>query len=439
MFYNKIVDPETNKKVSINSQLGKNIVNRYLSILRGGATGTCLGETRDEETPPLCDDLTCGELLPVDRQEIVGGTYKKVFPSPCDDPGYLGNFTNKSECQESVFILDSTKEGLFNKEIEMSTKINKPKIFRYGKCLDEPSNKFKIEEKYDADLFDHKERSFFDRIVDNFPKHLKNLFLFIDIELHQKGLAHYDIKPENIMVKYTKDSRESYEKVIDELTLIDYGFINNTEAPVKGNGDLWYGGTPGYLVDDVLSYKADIWAMGVTIYVYYLGGRQLFKTIPRSRKNASRDGEDPEKWIRRLWDSLDDTTDFDEENKIHIEGQLKLLYTLYDGHLLNLVCDMLRANPEDRLGFDDLVHYPFFSEGVDSVEEEPITPEGASWVEEDSVEEEPITPEGASWVEEDSVEEEPITPEGASWVGEEPLTVEGATKYKESYGIYHPR
>jgi len=37
MFYNKIVDPETNKKVSINSQLGKNIVNRYLIILRGGA------------------------------------------------------------------------------------------------------------------------------------------------------------------------------------------------------------------------------------------------------------------------------------------------------------------------------------------------------------------------------------------------------------------
>ena len=420
MFYNKIVDPETNKKVSINSQLGKNIVNRYLSILRGGATGTCLGETRDEETPPLCDDLTCGELLPVDRQEIVGGTYKKVFPSPCDDPGYLGNFTNKSECQESVFILDSTKEGLFNKEIEMSTKINKPKIFRYGKCLDEPSNKFKIEEKYDADLFDHKERSFFDRIVDNFPKHLKNLFLFIDIELHQKGLAHYDIKPENIMVKYTEDSRESYEKVIDELTLIDYGFINNAEDPVKGNGDRWNGGTEGYLVDDKLSYKSDIWAMGVTIYVYYLGGRQLFNTAKRSRKNASRDGEDPGKWIRRLWDSLDGAG-LHPKDKIHIKGQLKLLYTLYDGNLLNLLCDMLRTNPETRLGFDDLVHYPFFSEGTDSVEEEPITPEGTSWVEEDSV------------------EEEPVTPEGASWVDEEPLTVEGATKYKESYGIYPPR
>lgn len=420
MFYNKIINPETNKKVSINSQLGKNIVNRYLSILSGGATGTCLGETRDGETPPLCEDLTCGELLPADGREIVKGTYKKVFPSPCDDPGYLGNFTNKAECEESVFILDSDKGGLFNKEIEMSSKINKPKIFRYGKCLDKRSNKFKIEEKYDADLFDHKERSFFDRIVDNFPKHLKNLFLFIDIELHQKGLAHYDIKPENIMVKYTEDSRESYEKVIDELTLIDYGFINNAEDPVKGNGDRWNGGTPGYLVDDKLSYKADIWAMGVTIYVYYLGGRQLFNTAKRSRKNASRDGEDPEKWIRRLWDSLDGAG-LHPKDKIHIKGQLKLLYTLYDGNLLNLLCDMLRTNPETRLGFDDLVHYPFFSEGTDSVEEEPITPEGTSWVEEDSV------------------EEDSVTPEGASWVDEEPLTVEGATKYKESYGIYPPR
>ena len=171
---------------------------------------------------------------------------------------------------------------------------------------------------------------------------------------------------------------------------------------MKGNGDRWNGGTPGYLVDDKLSYKADIWAMGVTIYVYYLGGRQLFKTAKRSRKNASRNGEDPEKWIRRLWDSLDGAG-LHPKDKIHIKGQLKLLYTLYDGHLLNLLCDMLRANPENRLGFDDLVHYPFFSEGTDSVEGVPVTPEGTSWVD------------------------------------EEPLTAEGATKYKESYGIYPPR
>jgi serine/threonine protein kinase len=416
MFYNKIVDPETNKKVSINSQLGKNIVNKYLGVLRGGAatSGTCLGKKRDEETHPLCEDLTCGELLPADRQEIVSGTYKKVFPSPCDDREYLRNFTHKAECEESVFILDSDAEGLFNKEIEISTNINKPKIFRYGKCLDKRSNKFKIEEKYDADLFDHKERSFFDRIDDNFPKHLKDLFLFIDIELHKKGLAHYDIKPENIMVKYTEYSRASGKKVIDELTLIDYGFINNAEGPVDEDARPWYGGTPGYLVDDKLSYKADIWAMGVTIYVYYLGGRQLFKTAPRSRKNASRDGEDPEKWIRRLWYSLDGT-DFDEENKIHIEEQLKLLYTLYNGHLLNLLCDMLRKNPETRLGFDDLVHYPFFSESTEVHRE-------SLFFSEDT----------------DSVEEEPLT-EGARWVDEEPLSTKGVTKYKKLYGIFPPR
>ena len=34
--YTKIINPETNRKVSINSKLGRKILTNYLSILKGG-------------------------------------------------------------------------------------------------------------------------------------------------------------------------------------------------------------------------------------------------------------------------------------------------------------------------------------------------------------------------------------------------------------------
>ena len=36
--YSKIINPETNRKVSINSKLGRKILTNYWSILKGGAS-----------------------------------------------------------------------------------------------------------------------------------------------------------------------------------------------------------------------------------------------------------------------------------------------------------------------------------------------------------------------------------------------------------------
>jgi len=184
-----------------------------------------------------------------------------------------------------------------------------PEIVRYGDCSADPNGpKYKIQLKYDADLFiwiidamkmygtlgkdgkmhppvlmrrdsdgdgDTAERS---KLMMNFKKHFLNVLKGVR-ELHSNNFAHFDIKPENILVNYNKDTN-----TIIDMVLTDYEGIGKLNCGTHGRSALgprvcplfegesirrsddykdpwtWPGtAQPGW------SQKSDIWSLAVTI------------------------------------------------------------------------------------------------------------------------------------------------------------------------------
>jgi len=238
------------------------------------------------------------------------------------------------------------------------------------------------------------------------------------------------------MVKYNDDS----PAIIKDLILIDYGFINNAELAVTPTGDNWVGGTPEYLDPSYvihpqkLTYKADIWAMGVTLYYYYIGNTHIFD-LPRSptalrlggikvgqyREICSRSGETALDWTERLL-NLPRHKRFPR-----IRKDLEKLHNAAEGSFVSklrmLLFKMLQQNPTDRPEFIDLAEFAFFD--TDPVDEEgPPTVKGAIDYR-NSFGAFAVIPEELSSIE--------VTEETSE---KEPPTVKGAIDYRDSFGAF---
>ena len=83
--------------------------------------------------------------------------------------------------------------------------------------------------------------------------------------MNEKKIIHRDLKPENILIKFTdKENKKFVPK------LCDYGFSKQIDK-ISNNTRL---GTPYTLAPEVLSggeydSKADLWSLGVIIYICY--------------------------------------------------------------------------------------------------------------------------------------------------------------------------
>jgi serine/threonine protein kinase len=81
--------------------------------------------------------------------------------------------------------------------------------------------------------------------------------------LHERGVAHRDIKAENCLVNKNK-----------QLRLIDFGFAVMGEPGFKVDS---YCGTPSYMAPEVVHRKpycpfpADYWSLGVLYYIMLQG------------------------------------------------------------------------------------------------------------------------------------------------------------------------
>merc|ERR1712072_1293369 len=108
--YNKIVNPETNRKVNISSSLGKKILKKYLLVLKGGSPK--LGPHDGHEnaflwTPPYSSELEEPALFERNDNLVnIDNSYKLFYPNP------TGRVWNTSMGEDNLPVAGQAKISL---------------------------------------------------------------------------------------------------------------------------------------------------------------------------------------------------------------------------------------------------------------------------------------------------------------------------------------
>ena len=153
--------------------------------------------------------------------------------------------------------------------------------------------------------------------------------------LYQKKVMHRDIKPSNIFLKFendkciTKLGDLGISRHYDDL---DSSLHDNDEFVLNISHNM---GTPLYMAPEILkeghyNYKIDLYSLGVTLY--YL----IFDSYP-----------------------YDGMTEYQLLQEIESNKQLNLTGL---ESLDNLIRELLKENPDERISFEDYFNHKFFKE-----------------------------------------------------------------------------
>uniref|UniRef100_A0A6C0IVF4 Protein kinase domain-containing protein n=1 Tax=viral metagenome TaxID=1070528 RepID=A0A6C0IVF4_9ZZZZ len=347
--YDKIIHPITKKKIDINTKKGFNLLNSYIFYLKGGSSSEndaffdLIANFQSDETRMLDQRATAPQNVhsiqkvlkpkitkPINynvnlnkchdkTSKLLGtGNYKSAYKTNCDtslwkpESEFSESFTQE-DCNNSAILLTQEKDKEFFKEIDIQKKFKNPKIYRYGKCLDDRKRNYKIEDLYDSDLFTWLEENMDDNLnifleeqkplLNNFKEKFMTVLEQVK-HLHQENLAHLDIKPENIMIKYNKSNN-----LINKMALSDYGLVKN--VPYTGS----LVGTPVYIDPAVpmdalfaLTKKSDIYSLGITLLVsltFNFGTfnldpyNNIYEELDKLRKRCNTSNMSKQKWIKQ--------------------------------------------------------------------------------------------------------------------------------------------
>lgn len=141
--------------------------------------------------------------------------------------------------------------------------------------------------------------------------------------MHSQSIAHRDIKPGNILL-------DAYNRI----KIADFGLSQKMD---NKDSNIWrFGGTRPFLSPEIIKresynpFQADIWSLGVTIYLIATG------KLP---------------WVKAGGESLD---------KLICAGKYEIPDSM-DPELADVINSMLRVVPEERKPLSEVIQMPYFT------------------------------------------------------------------------------
>lgn len=185
-------------------------------------------------------------------------------------------------------------------------------------------------------------------LVINFVKQLSTALKF----LRSQNLIHRDIKPQNLLLCIPCHTKEEFIEnnysgfwELPILKVADFGFARYLPSTSMAETLC---GSPLYMAPEILRYekynaKADLWSVGTVIYEMVVG-----KPPFRASNHIE---------LLKKIESSNDEVKFPNNYEI-------------DPNLINLICGLMKANPIDRMGFDEFFNDPIIVENNHLIDSE---------------------------------------------------------------------
>lgn len=268
--------------------------------------------------------------------------------------------TQEDKIRKEVAIMKKCDHPHVVKLIEVLDAENSRKIYLVLEYLEKGEVKWQLTPKdvfnelvkrgdISGDITELEEDKIIDKLVPEplLPLNkIKNIFsdILSGLEyLHHQGIIHRDIKPSNLLVNEN-----------DEVKISDFGVSFAANLDTKEQDDLELAktaGTPAFLAPELCStdgaikkvtYKIDIWALGVTLYCF------LFGCLPFYADSEY-----------KLFESINN-----DEVKFPDMSVWRVAKSLSDRDFAvatDLILKLLDKNPDTRIEIDEIKNHPFIA------------------------------------------------------------------------------
>jgi serine/threonine protein kinase len=151
--------------------------------------------------------------------------------------------------------------------------------------------------------------------------------------IHSKGIVHRDLKLENILVTFIDFKTQDIGVVIADFGLSKMIQNQNTQTPC---GTFAYA-APELLSEKLYSQEVDIWSMGCLLFTLLVAYPPFYEDDRGSISDKIKEGFF--EFLSPFWDSITDNAK-------------------------DLISQLLRVNPSQRLRANQIEYHPWFSDKI---------------------------------------------------------------------------